>query len=215
MRRAVHALVLVTAMTAANPLIAVAQNRPRPEIGAAVAVVGPLSGTADNFKTGYGFGASVLAPITEQMGIQVDYLWSKLDGKAQPAMAPGFDSSMTLQYGTADFVFRGPQGPARLYLLAGAGLYHRAVKLSTSGSGSATICNPWWFVCSPSPMPVQSVAGTHGATDLGINVGAGLSAGRFFVEARYHYVFGPKYSTPSGTQPASGKFFPLTAGVRF
>ena len=212
MRRAALAVVLVTALVVASSTSAVAQVRPRATFGAGGSIVGPLSGTADNFKTGFGLGAGALAPINEQMAIQVDYLYARLDGKAQPSLPSGFDSSMTLQYGTADFVFRAPPAQVRLYVLAGGGLYHRAVKVTAHPPEN--VCNPWWFVCSSSE-PVRSVEGTHSSTDFGVNVGAGFSAGRFFAEARYHYVFGPTYSTPSGSQPATGKFILLTIGARF
>jgi len=61
----------------------------------------------------------------------------------------------------------------------------------------------------------SSVAGTNSSTDVGVNVGAGFTAGKFFAEVRYHYMTGPSYSTPSGTQKATGKFFPLIVGARF
>lgn len=38
----------------------------------------------------------------------------------------------------------------------------------------------------------------------------------FFVEARFHYVWGPEAKTASGgTQNASAQFFPMTFGFRF
>jgi hypothetical protein len=100
-------------------------------------------------------------------------------------------------------------------MLAGVGLYRRSVALTTSGAGFVTVCDPWWFVCDPQPAPVERVVGSRSTTDFGVNVGAGLTAGMFFAEIRYHYMWGPTFTTPSGSQKATGKFLPLTVGVNF
>jgi len=216
MRRLALALVLlVIPVTAAR-----AQDPPRVTFGVGGAIVAPLSGTADNFSTGYGVGGNATWHISEQVGLQFDYLYSSLGGKDMPQGAVPVDSSLRLQAGTAAFVFQAPPGRVRLYVVAGGGLYHRSVSLKTSATDSIAVCNPWWFVCTARPIAVQNiagsdVAGSHASTDFGVNVGAGFTAGKFFAEARYHYMFGPSYSTPSGNQKATGKFFPLIVGARF
>jgi opacity protein-like surface antigen len=179
------------------------------------AIVAPLSGTADNFSTGWGVDVGATWWLTDQMGLKFDYIYSGLGGKDTPQGAVPVDSSMRMQAGTAAFVFQAPPGAFRLYLVAGGGLYHRSVSLKTSTTGSVSACNPWWFVCTSQPVPAQNIAGSHASTDFGVNVGAGLTAGKFFAEARYHYMTGPSYSTPSGTQKATGKFFPLIVGAHF
>jgi len=209
-RLALAFVLLVVPVTAAR-----AQDPPRVTFGVGGAIVGPLSGTADNFSIGYGIGGNATWHITGQMGLQFDYLYAGLGGKDMPQGAVPVDSSLRLQYGTAAFVFQAPPGPFRLYLLAGGGIYHRSVSLKTSATGSVSVCNPWWFVCNAQPVPASSVAGSNSSTDFGVNVGAGFTAGKFFAEVRYHYMFGPSYSTPSGTQKATGKFLPLTIGARF
>jgi hypothetical protein len=200
--------------------VARAQDPPRVTFGVGGAIVGPLSGTADNFSVGYGIDASATWHITGQMGLQFDYAFSSLGGKDMPQVAVPIDARLTMQYGTAAFVFQAPPGPVRVYLIAGGGLYHRSVSLTTSATDSSAVCNPWWFVCTSRPIPVQNIAGSdvagpHASTDVGVNVGAGFTAGRFFAEARYHYMLGPSYSTASGPQKATGKFFPLTVGILF
>jgi hypothetical protein len=211
MRRPALALALLLVPVAAVR----AQVPPRATVGVGGAIVAPLSGTADNFSTGFGASAAVIAHINEQVGVQFDYLYSRMGGKDAPQTPTPFDATLTLQYGTAAFVFQAPPGPARVYVVAGGGLYRRSVSLNTSATGSVSVCNPWWFVCTPQPVPAQSLAGTHASTGIGISVGAGVTAGRFFAEARYHYIFGPSYTTTSGTQTATGKFFPLVVGARF
>jgi hypothetical protein len=211
MRRLALALVLLLVSATA----ALAQDPPRVTFGVGGAIVAPLSGTADTFSIGYGIGGNATWHVTEQMGVQFDYLYSSLGGKDMPQGAVPVDSSLRMQAGTGAFVFQAPPGRVRLYVVAGGGLYHRSVSLKTSATGTVSVCNPWWFVCTSQPEPAGILAGSHASTDFGVNVGAGFTAGRFFAEARYHYMFGPSYSTPSGTQKATGKFFPLTIGARF
>jgi hypothetical protein len=112
-------------------------------------------------------------------------------------------------------MFQAPPGPVRLYMLAGVGLYRRSVTLTTSGTGLVTVCDPWWFVCDLQPVPAERVVGSRSTTDVGVNVGAGVTVRMLFAEIRYHYIWGPTFSTPSGTQKATGKFLPLTVGVNF
>ena len=181
------------------------------------AVVAPLSGSADNFSTGGGLDFGVTWDITGQMGLKFEYCYSALGAKNVPVplITTPINVKPRLQFGTAAFVFQAPPNPFRLYVLAGVGLYRRSVSLTTSGTGLVTVCDPWWFVCYPQPVPIERVVGSRSTTDFGVNVGAGFTARHFFAEARYHYMTGPSYSTPSGAQKATGKFFPLVVGVRF
>lgn len=182
------------------------------------ALVGPLSDSADRFATGFGFTAGATWHINEQLGLTGDYVWSTLgvqnDWDGLVASRP-IDVTPRIQFGTVDVRFEAPPAKARLYVLAGVGFYHRSVAMATTGSGDVTVCDPWWFVCTPGPVPVGSVNRTHSSNDVGINVGAGIEAGRFFAEIRYHYTWGPSFNTPDGPQAATGKFLPLTFGFAF
>jgi len=208
-------LALVFALALMLPAAARAQDAPRVTGVVGGAIVAPLSGTADNFSTGWGLDVGATWHLTEQMGVRFDYLFSGFGGKDMPQGAAPVDSSLRLHAGTAAFVFQAPPGAFRLYLLAGAGIYHRSVSLSTSTSGTVSLCNPWWFVCTSQPEPVSTLAGSHASTDFGVNVGAGFTTRYVFVEARYHYMTGPSFTTPAGSQKATGKFFPLIVGIRF
>jgi hypothetical protein len=205
----------IALLAAAGP--AAAQEKPF-SVMAGGAIVGPLSDSADRFSTGFGFTAGATWHFDGQFGLTADYVWSTLgvqdDWKGTVASRP-VDVTPRIQFGTVNLRFQAPPGRVRLYVLAGIGLYHRDVALATSGPGEITVCDPWWFVCTPGPVPVGSVNRTHSSTDPGVNVGAGFTAGMFFAEVRYHYMWGPSYSTPAGAQTASGKFFPLTVGVVF
>ena len=145
--------------------------------------------------------------VNEQIGLSGDYVWSTLGGKDDwPGLVASrpVDVTPRIQFGTISVRFQGPPAKARLYALAGVGLYRRTVAMATTGSGDITVCDPWWFVCTAGPVPVGSVNRTRSSSDVGINVGAGIIGGRFFAEIRYHYMWGPSFDTPGGTQKAPG-----------
>lgn len=213
MRRAAAAgfLLLFAAVTTAG-----AQDKAA-KITIGAMAVAPLSGSADNFSMGPGVGLGVAWNVREQFGLKFDLAYARLGARdvAVPLLPSPIDVKPGLSFGSAAFVFRGPPGRARLYVLAGAGVYHRSVTLTTSGTGLITVCNPWWFVCYAQAVPVDRIIGSRSTTDAGVNVGFGLSAGAFFADVRYHYMWGPTYDTPTGGQKATGKFLPLTVGVSF
>lgn len=205
------------ALCLAAPASAAAQEAPI-VVHAAGVVTAPLSGTADHFNPGFGAAAGVTWNFAEYWGARADLAWSRLSAKDVPAsIGAPLDVSGHVGYATADIVFRGQPGAARIYVLAGVGLYRRAVSLSGSGSGQVNVCNPWWFVCETKGVPLARVTGGRSTTDVGINVGFGATflRDRVFAEVRFHYATGPTYDTPQGEQIASGKFLPLMVGVRF
>ena len=58
--------------------------------------------------------------------------------------------------------------------------------------------------------------------DFGVDFGGGVNVklgdrGSLYVEARYHYIWGPEVTDPrdNSTKKANGQFFPITFGVRF
>jgi hypothetical protein len=205
------AVVLATTVSAA------AQEKPYSFMAGGV-LMAPLSNSADRFSMGLGFTGGVAWRFTSGLSVTADYLWSALgvqdDSAATSASRPA-DVTPRIQFGTVNIKFQGPPGRARLHVLAGGGIYHRSVGLSASGSGTISVCDPWWFLCPPGPIPAGSFNGTRTATNPGLNVGVGLTAGRFFAEVRYHFMWGPTFQTPKGTEDANGKFFPLTVGVTF
>ena len=80
-------------------------------------------------------------------------------------------------------------------------------------------------------MSVDNILGDRSSNDFGIDFGGGITFGheaKFFVESRYHYVWGPTVTTGVGT-PITGStqtdcsggcstnaaYFPLTFGVKW
>lgn len=196
---------------------AAAQDKPY-SIAIGGALVGPLSDSADRFSTGIGFTAGAIWHITPQIGLAGDYAWSTLgvqdDWTGLVATRP-VEVTPRIQFGIVSVRFQAPPAKVRFHLVGGLGLYHRTVRMATSGGGDINVCDPWWLVCTAGPVPVGSVNRTHSTTDPGISIGAGITAGMFFAEIRYHFMRGPSFTTPSGSQQATGKFLPLTVGVVF
>jgi hypothetical protein len=205
----------VAVMAMAVP--AAAQDKPY-GIAIGAALVGPLSDSADRFSTGLGFTAGATWHITPQIGLTGDYLWSTLgtqdDWGGLVATRP-VGVTPRIQFGTVSLRFQAPPAKVRIHLVGGLGLYHRTLRMATSGSGDISVCDPWWLVCTAGSVPGGGVDRTHATTDPGINIGAGITAGMFFAEIRYHFMWGPSFTTPSGPQKATGKFLPLTIGVVF
>ena len=103
---------------------------------------------------------------------------------------------------------------------SGGGIYHRLIQLTTPSIGYTSVCSPYWFVCYPTLVPVDTIIGDRSSNDFGINFGGGVTFGgnaKFYIESRYHYVWGPKVTNPVTSQQASTNagYFPLTFGVRW
>jgi hypothetical protein len=161
------------------------------------------------------------------VGIQVDYNYLGFNPQNVPVPAnlptdapTSFDARHWVHAGLFDLVLRpGAKGsPIGFYALAGIGIYNRSVNLTTPSVGFVPgFCNPWWYVCYPGGLvPIDQVVGSSASTDMGINVGAGINLKSFFVEARYHYIWGPEFTDKNGTtQKANGQYLPITFGLRF
>lgn len=192
---------------------------------------------------GYNFNLGLTFNVTPVVGIQAEYSFNGLGQKQLRALQPTppiagcppggcgnisegpFFGDMNMQYGDFNLVFHPKtQGAAKPYVVAGMGVYYRPVKVTTPGVGYVPgYCDPWWYVCSPGGwVPVENIVGERSSTDFGMDFGGGVNfnlgeSAAFYVEARYHYIWGPTINNPiDGTsQKANGQFFPITFGVRF
>ncbi len=188
----------------------------------------PVGGVGDSLGSGgqvtLGLGFKVKPQITVFGEYNFSSLGKKLLDVPQPLTAASatFSGNGWYQYGAGGVTFTPWQsGKASAYLLGAFGVYNRSVYLTTPATGLVTVCNPGWFVCFPQPVTVDKVVASRGTTDPGFNVGGGFTyrvsdLASFFVEVRYHYVWGPEFQTASGgTQNANAQFFPITFGFRF
>jgi hypothetical protein len=83
-------------------------------------------------------------------------------------------------------------------------------------------------VCYPTLVEVDRIIGDRSSNDFGINFGGGITFGgdgKFYVEARYHYVWGP--TVEEQVNPLTGQricpndcstnaqYIPITFGFRW
>ena len=68
---------------------------------------------------------------------------------------------------------------------------------------------------------VDRIVGDRSSWDPGINIGGGVTfklgdAALFYVETRWHYMWGPEFTDAEGvSQKANGQYFPVTFGFKF
>jgi opacity protein-like surface antigen len=230
---------IAACMVIAAAASAFAQNPPLAmNFGAGVAV--PITGLNDSFHTGWNGTLGITWNVTPTVGVQGEYAYDRLGAPERqftisqtptpnPGDPPGLiQSNHQVHTGTLNLIYRPQldmnQRSRALYLLGGAGIYHRLVQLTSPSTGYTSVCNPDWFICTPTLVPVTRVIGDRSSNDFGVNVGAGLTFGsdvKLYIETRYHYVWGPTIR-PEGT-PVNGAtqystnagYFPIIFGVRW
>ena len=219
-------LCLAIAFAMTLPGVAAAQDPVEFHIGAGVAF--PVGDVADSFDTGFNFTTGLTFNANEAVGFMGEYQYFRFSGPDRTfdnaIISPQAGDRILIesnhQMNVVDFnvVLRaGGTSGVRGYLVAGPGVYWRKVQLTTPSVGFITVCDPYWYVCYPTAVSTDAIIGDRTSTDFGINVGGGVNLGAFFVEARYHYVWGPKVESPSGDQTygANASYFPITVGFRF
>jgi hypothetical protein len=193
----------------------------------------PVSDVDERFNTGGSFSIGMLIEPTPMLGLQVEYSYNKLGGEDReiPLFATPFDvesgtgiieSHHDLHYIDFNGVLNMTGDSAiKPYAIGGFGMYYRNVSLTTPDVGFTTICDPYWYVCYPAAVEVDQVIGERSSWDPGINVGGGVTVALgedalFYVETRWHYMWGPEFTDGSGvTHNANGQYFPVTFGFRF
>jgi hypothetical protein len=201
----------------------------------------PTTDFKNSFDAGWNGTVGVTFNVNEHLGFLADYTYNRMDGpqktislSATPvaaALTNGIlESNHQMHVGTFDVVYnmKSQQHPFGGYVLGGGGIYHRIIQVTSPSVGYTTICDPYWYVCYPTAVSVDTIIGDRSSNDFGINFGGGVTFGhdvKFYVESRYHYVWGPEITpqvNPLGTAaPCSGgcttnaAYFPLTFGARW
>ena len=231
MRRFVGVSAILLTLFITRP--ATAQVRPV-EINLGAGATFPTSNLGDVFDTGWNGALGVTFNVSQNVGIQAEYMYHRMNGpdRVFPNLDPGagsdtvlIESNHQMHTGTFNLVVRSNSGGAvNGYFLAGPGIYHRIVELTSPSVGVITVCDPYWLVCYPAAVETDQILGDRSSNDFGVNFGGGLTFGggaKFYVEFRYHYVWGPKIQ-PLGaagdtgtTYSSNAQFMPLTFGFRF
>lgn len=189
----------------------------------------------DHLGDGYNFNIGLIFNLTETVGLQTEYSFNGLGEKrvqlpVSPTPVAGavdqdFFANMNMQFFDVNLIFKpSVEGRTAPYALVGGGVYYRPVEVTTPSVGYVPgFCDPWWYVCYPGGfVPVEEVVGERSSTDFGMDFGGGVNIGlgesaSMYVEARYHYIWGPEVTDPrtQETRKANGQFFPITVGFRF
>lgn len=192
----------------------------------------PNSEVRDHLGDGYNINVGFQVDVTPVFAIEGLYSFNGLGDKQisipvtpQPlgdGVPTDFFASMNMQYGTVAAIVQKPEGTVRPYGLAGMGVYYRPIKVTTPGVGWVPgYCDPWWYICYPGGfVPVENIIGERSSTDFGMVFGGGANFGKFYAEARYHYIWGPEIEPQVNplngeSRKADGQFLALTFGVRF
>lgn len=178
---------------------------------------------ADGFSTGWGPAVGATFDVNPTIGARVEYAYGHFrlrdDVPFNPAQGV-LDANHSMHQIDLNLVATSkPYKRVRGYALAGPGMYYRSVTIARY-EGSGRICNPLWYVCGT--YPIESIPGSRGGWDLGMNIGGGVTVpfggGEFYVEGRYHYVWGPEFEEAKffrTRDKKNGKYWPITFGFRF
>ena len=184
----------------------------------------PVGSTSDRTNVGGGVAAGVTFNLNHYLGFQLEYAanWFSLKTNSQAANLGIFGNGFW-QYFNLNGVLRPIQGQRfGVYLIGGGGLYYRSASISrVTGTALAPYCDPYLFYCSAVPVTASSVIGSRSSWDWGVDGGVGFTFGlspplRLYLEARYHYIWGPSFTAPGGqSRSANGQFVPIALGVQF
>jgi opacity protein-like surface antigen len=86
---------------------------------------------------------------------------------------------------------------AGFYAVGGVGAYRLEATLSAPGTSSGIACDPWLWWCSAGMLPSDLVASDESTTELGINLGFGVTfevglGSEIYLELRYHRIDTPE-----------------------
>ena len=184
----------------------------------------PLGELSDRFELGWGPAFGVSYDITDRLGFQFEYAYRffNLDEDYQVGLISADHTTHQLDFNVMAN-FTPPDAGVHLYAVAGPGMYHRNVAI-TRYQGLSTICDPYLYICGT--YPVESILGERGGWDFGVNFGGGVGfrfeGVEFYIETRYHYVWGPEVATQGAlpanapaNRSANSSYWPLTFGFRF
>ena len=228
--RIVSSIFLSAALLVVTPAAGHAQDDKAVHVNLGGGPTFNLGDIGTHFGTGWGpaIGVTVDAP-SKKVAFQFEYAYRYFNIKDGAPVLGASKFSANHQTHQLDFNVVANLTPSdskvRGYIVAGPGAYYRKVEI-TEYVGTGVICNPWYYVCGT--YPVTAVIGSRGGWDFGFNVGGGAGfkmgeSGEFYMETRYHYVWGPTINSPTtlpaGTTStggtANGSYWPLTFGFRF
>ncbi|MBS2032710.1 MAG: outer membrane beta-barrel protein [Deltaproteobacteria bacterium] len=183
----------------------------------------PLGDGTHHYDVGWNVAVGGQFNFNARFAVQLEYLYSQYGLKSNLFNSGSVIGDHTME----DFDLNGivtllPRSSrVNVYLIGGPGIYFRWIMISRiDGVTAIPYCDPFLLACFTGAVPVASVVGTRTVTSFGLNGGVGVTfmladPTRLYVEARYHYMWGPTLDTPTGTFHANSQYIPLVAGIRF
>jgi opacity protein-like surface antigen len=225
---------LITAALAAFAIPAVAQEEKPVDFNLGGGFTAPYSDARDAFGGGAFFQIGATVNLKPTVGIQANYGYTRFGSKdiaptGTTLPASGniittipLTANHSMHDGDFSLVFSGSKQDhtAVPYGLAGLGVYHDIVNVTTPSVGLATVCDPWLLICYPAAVPVDRIIGERTNTAFGLQFGGGVSfrvndTGSFYVEIRYIHTYGPSFTNGAGvTTNANGNYFPFIFGFK-
>jgi hypothetical protein len=222
------------AFAALSALPAWAQDVKPVEVNLGAGFTIPYSDAKESFGTGGNVQLGVVFNANSVVGIQANYGYTKFGGKDIPPNFAGgvfppdggivTSVPLTVNHTMHDGDFSlllstGGDSAAKGYAIVGGGVYHQIINVTTPSVGLATVCDPWIYICYPVPVEVDRIIGERTSTDIGINIGGGVTfkigeTAKFFAEFRYIHTYGPEITRGGSTVKANGNYFPVTFGFR-
>jgi opacity protein-like surface antigen len=183
---------------------------------------------------GWNVGAAGDVRVSSSLRLRVDYLYDRYATKEKTIdvglgpMLPAFKQVPVRGKSQMHFVsfdlawMREKLEGRRIFVMGGPTIFHRRVQLTAGDDrGIADVCETQWLQCSAETIGFDRWLGIKESVDYGFNVGVGLAfrtglTASFVLEARYYYVYGPKYTSASGdSRNGSASFLPVSVGLRF
>ena len=183
----------------------------------------PLADGTKNYNVGWAVAVGGQFNFNARFAIQLEYLYSQYGLKSDVFNSGNVIGDHTME----DFDLNGivtllPRSSrANVYLIGGPGVYFRWIMISrVDGVTAIPYCDPFLLACFTGTVPVSTVVGTRTVTSFGLNGGVGVTftiadPTRLYIEARYHYMWGPTIDTATGSFHANAQYIPILAGIRF
>jgi hypothetical protein len=236
--RRVLSLLFVAAAVAAAP--AQAQDEEPPHLLPFEVHVGggytfQQSDTRQYLGDGWHINAGLTLALNRIFGLQGEYSFHGLGDKTvylpalevpEGAILRPVRATTSLHYLNLNLVIKAPtKKRTKPYVIAGIGAYYRPIEVTTPTAGYVPgYCYPY-YGCWPGGIVVtDQILRSSSVTNFGMDFGGGLyvlmdksAGGGFYIESRYHYIWGPEVKNEAGVSfgHANGKFLPITIGLRF
>ena len=132
---------------------ALAQDKPV-DVNFGFGATFPTGNFADNFDTGWDGTFGVTFNINENLGIQTEYIYSRMNGPEKTILVspvPGgatsaqlIEANHQMHIGSFNLVYKNHPSDRAVggFLLGGLGIYHRMIQLTSPAVGYATYCDP-------------------------------------------------------------------------